>query len=78
MRTGTDSSVHSHQANGVKWMIGCVCVYYCSTYFKAVRGGGGGRVEDRMDGVGVKNFVIWGLGFRVRNQDSALNGYRMA
>jgi hypothetical protein len=25
-----------------------VCVYYCSTYYKAVRGGGGGgwRVED--------------------------------
>jgi len=25
----------------------CVCVYYCSTYYKAVRGGGGGwRGED--------------------------------
>jgi hypothetical protein len=23
-----------------------VCVYYCSTYYKAVRGGGGGTVED--------------------------------
>jgi hypothetical protein len=23
-----------------------VCVYYCSTYYKAVREGGGGRVED--------------------------------
>jgi hypothetical protein len=23
-----------------------VCVYYCSTYYKAVRVGGGGAVED--------------------------------
>ncbi len=23
-----------------------VCVYYCSTYYKAVRGGGGGGMED--------------------------------
>ncbi len=24
----------------------CVCVYYCRTYYKAVRGGGRRRVED--------------------------------
>jgi hypothetical protein len=24
----------------------CVCVYYCSTYYKAVREGGGGGMED--------------------------------
>ena len=24
----------------------CVCVYYCSTYYKAVREGGGGGTED--------------------------------
>ena len=23
-----------------------VCVYYCSTYYKAVRVGGGGKLED--------------------------------
>ena len=26
--------------------LGCVCVYYCSTYYKAVRGEGGWSVED--------------------------------
>jgi hypothetical protein len=30
----------------------CVCVYYCSTYYKAVRmGGGGGTMEDMCDNV---------------------------
>ncbi len=29
-----------------RWQMCMCCVYYCSTYYKAVREGGGGEVED--------------------------------
>ena len=40
---------HTQRLSGssLTWQIlACVCVYYCRTYYKAVRGGGRRRVED--------------------------------
>ncbi len=38
---------HTHRIGFIcSWLETCVCVYYCRTYDKAVRGGGGRRVED--------------------------------
>ncbi len=37
----------------------CVCVYYCRTYYKAVRGGGRRRVDDMCYDMGpVRNPVL--------------------
>jgi hypothetical protein len=33
-------------SRGVCVYYGCVCVYYCRTFYKAVCGGGGGTVKD--------------------------------
>ncbi len=59
--TGLRDPPHSPSASLNKCVycsILCVCVYYCSTYYKAVRGGGGGwRVEDMCYGARLLFFV---------------------
>ena len=42
MVTSTNKSTLSSQPD----VADCVCVYYCRTYYKAVRGGGRRRVDD--------------------------------